>query len=216
MDPRYQNSQMPPQNQMPGPYPPVSQQDPYGFITNSAPQTPKNFGPSSMKGRVIVASVGLVVLIILTIIVSSILGSSGKAQTEQYLAIAKSQTEIIRISALAETKTKTLEGKSLASTTRLAFTTVQQDMNALLAAKGIKQKDLSKALSASKNVKSDELLNEAEKNNRYDETYSEILRGEIENYQKLINAAAGGAVGTEIQTLEYSYNQATLIFNENL
>lgn len=199
---------------MPSPYPPsqTPANDPYGFITNTPPKAPKSFGPTTTKGRIIIVAVGAVLLIIVAIIISSLLGNAGKAQTEQYLAIAKSQTEIIRLSTNAEQKAKTPEAQALATTTKLTFTTAQADMSTLLNKRGIGQKALSKQLSASANTKSDELLTEAEKNNRYDETYLELVKTEVENYKKLLNTAASGAAASEVPTLENAFNQANTIF----
>lgn len=211
----YPNNQpLPPQ--YPGPYQsPPPNQDPYSFITQAPQQPARNLGPTSTKGRIIIVAVAAVILIIIVVVVMSLLGNAGKAQTDQYVAIAKSQTEIIRISTLAEQKSRSLEGRSLALTTRLSFTTAQTDMKQVLATRSINEKALTKQLSASQNKKTNDLLAEAEKNNRYEETYQEIVKNEVANYKKLLRAAVGGATPKEKQTLEAAFAQANTLFPED-
>lgn len=164
-----------------------------------------------MKGRIIVVAVGLAVLLIIFVIIMSILGNAGKGQNQAFIEIAQRQTEIIRLSTLAEQKAKVLETRSYATTVRMSFTTAQSDMTSVLASHGVNQKSLSKQLSASKNAKSDQALTEAEKNNRFDETWTELINTEINNYKKQLTAAAGGSSPQDTQTLQAALNQANTL-----
>lgn len=164
-----------------------------------------------MKGRIILVASIFIVLLILFIIVMSIFGQAGKAQNQSYLEIAQRQTEIIRLSTIADQKTKTPETLAYAATVRTTFITSQSDMKTVLGSHGVSQKSLTKQLSASKNTKSDDALSEAEKNNRFDETWTELINTEIANYQKQLSAAFDAASATDRKTLENAYNQAVTL-----
>lgn len=189
------------------------QNDPYDFIMQSPQGGPKpSLNPSSMKMRIIVVAIGAILLIIIGIVVASLLGSAGNAQKQRYIEIAQKQTEIVRISTLADKKAKNLSTRSFAATTQLAISTDQRKFTAALATRGVKEKDQNKLLPLGKNDKTDSALDEAEKNGRYDETFRQILEGEIASYQKLLNGAASGASNAERPILETAFkNSNTLL-----
>lgn len=188
-----------------------SSPDPYGFIMNNQPKQRRNFGPSGTAGRVAVVVGGLVVLIILGVIVSALLSRGDKAQTERLVEVAQRQTEIIRLTAQADKKTKALSTRSFALTTRVSLESSQKEVSGLLAKRGLKAKSLNSRLTAGKNAKSDAALAEAEKNNRFDETFTEIINNELANYQKLLEAANQSASKSEKQVLQKSYTGAATL-----
>lgn len=189
----------------------TDQSDPFGFITNN-PQKPKrSFGPSGMAGRIAVIAAILVVLIIMAIVVSALLSRGDKAQTQRLIEISQRQTEIIRITTQADKNAKSLSTRSYALTTRVSLESSQKNVNQLLAKRGVKEKALSKQLTAGKNTKTDAALSEAQKNNRFDETFTEIMGAELTNYQKLLNGAADGAKKSEKDVLQKSFNSAATI-----
>lgn len=199
-----------PNNQPPQPQ--ATPPNPYDFIYNS-PSKPKSSLPlpGGKMGRIIVVAVGLIILFILFFVIKSFLGSSDKAITQQYIEIAQRQTEIIRLASIAEQKGTSLETRSNAIITKASITSSQSSVTAVIQKKGVSPKELSKQLTASKNAKSDATLAEAEKNNRFDETYSELIAAEITNYKKQLNAAASGASKSEKTVLEASFYQANSI-----
>ncbi len=199
---------MQPNNQQPSAPQP---QDPYGFIFQAPQKTGTSFTPTSMKTRIIIVVSGLILLIILVAVMASLLGSAGKAQQQRYIEIAQKQTEIIRISTLAESKAKSLSARSFAVTTQLAVTSDQREMTDILAKRGINPKAQSKLLGLGQNTKTDTTLDEAEKRNRYDETLRKVLETELTNYQKLLNASAEGATASEKPILESAFRGASLL-----
>lgn len=213
-----------PNNQQPGqPYPqptpqPTPQQqpqNPYGFIYDAPHNAKRPFSPpGGMKGRIALVAGGLILLIMLIVVAVSLFTGSDDAVTQRYVDVAKRQTEIIRITTLGEEKATSLQTRSFAATTRLGLTTAQSDMTALLDKKGVSGKELSKQLSASKNSKSDEALEQAQKNGRFDEVFTDLLENELANYKKEINAAAGSATKSEKKTLQTAFDQATLLLPE--
>lgn len=185
--------------------------DPYGFIMNSPSKPHRNIGPTGTAGRVALVAGGLIVLIILGIIVSALLSSGDKAQTQRLVEVAQRQTEIIRLSAQADKKTKVLSTRSFALTTRVSMESSQKDVTDLLAKRGVKEKSLNAQLTGAKNAKSDAALVEAEKNNRFDETFIEIINNELTNYQKLLEAANQSANKSEKEVLKKSFAGATTL-----
>lgn len=197
------NYQMP--NQQPSP-------DPYAFITNSPTnRKPSIFNNGSKKVRIlIVAGVFLLVLII-GIIFMSILGSGSKAHNAQLLELGQSQAEIIRISAMAQEKSKSLDTKNYALTVKLSVTSSQNDVNKIITSGGVSQKELSKKLTQSKNSQTDQLLNEALKNNRFDETFKQIMNTQLGNYQKQLQTVFNSSTKKQKTTLKLAYDQASVL-----
>lgn len=190
---------------------PSPQNDPYGFIMQSPQKRGPSINPTSMKARIILVAIGAIFLIILAVIAASLLGSAGNAQKQRYIEIAQKQTEIVRISTLADKKAKGLAIRSFAVTTQLAVSSDQRKVTAALASRGVGEKDQTKLLGLGKNSKTDATLDEAEKNGRYDETFRQVLEAELTNYQRLLNTAASGANKSERPVLESSYKSATTL-----
>lgn len=185
--------------------------DPYGFIMNSPAKPQRSLGPGSTSGHIALAVGVAVLLIIIGLVASSLLGAGDKDQTQRLLEISQRQTEIIRLTTQADKKAKTSATKSFAVTTRLSTSSAQKDVNELLAKKGYNEKKLSKVLTASKNTKSDEALAEAEKNNRFDDTFTQLMSSELTNYRKQLQAAADGATKSQKQVLQKSFNSVATI-----
>jgi hypothetical protein len=200
---------MPPNNQQM----PSQPSDPFGFITNSAPvgKKPSPLTPTTMNGRIILLGSILLLVVIIAIVFMSFLNNSSEAKAKQYLEIGQKQTEIIRLSAIAETKGRSLETRSYASTIKLSFTSSQSAVNKVITANGISSKQLSKELTKSKNTKSDAILDEAEKNNRFDETFKELIESEMQKYQQQLNSIATSSTKNEKTILEDAFNQASLL-----
>lgn len=186
---------------------PPQQQNPYAFITDPTPP-PRRGLNLGMGARVAVVAGGLIILIIVAVVINSFLNGGDKNQVQRLTDIAKAQNEIIRISTLADQKAKAADTKNYAATTRYAIQGAQNDTKKLLAKHGIKEGGLSKTLNASKNTKTDTLLNEATNNNRFDETYHSLMNQQIADYQKLLKAAYDNGTTNEQQTLKTASDSA--------
>lgn len=132
-------------------------------------------------------------ILILGIIFMTILGSGSKARNAQLIEIGQRQSEIIRLSSMATEKSNSLDTKNYALTIKLSMTSSQNDLNKIITSGGISQKELSKKLTQSKNAETDQILNEALKNNRFDETYKEVINNQLSNYQKQLNSVYTGS-----------------------
>lgn len=192
---------------------PSQPSDPFAFLNNSAPvgQKPSPLSPNTTKGRVILVSVIFGVILIGFIIFMSVLNSSKNANAAQYLEISQKQAEIIRLSTIAQAKADSLETKSYAATIKLAMTSSQTDINKLVTSHGVNKTQLNKKLTLSKNSQSDAILDEADKNNRFDSTFKELINSQLNNFQKQINEVVSSSTKKEQQVLKNAFDQAGLI-----
>lgn len=206
MYPNNQQPQAPPLGQQPAP-------NQYDFIYGS-PAPKKSLASGSMKGRIIILAIGLVILLVVFLVIMSLLGRAGKAQTQKYTEIAQRQTEIIRLATIGEKKSRSSETRSFAITAQLTLSTSQSEMTKVVEKNGVSAKELTKQLSASKNTKSDQALDEAEKNNRFDQTFIELITSELNNYKIQLNSASSGATKSDSAVLENAFNQANTLVPE--
>ena len=187
--------------------------DPYAFINNSAPlgSKPSPLSPNTTKGRIILIGALAGFLLIAFVILMSFLNNADQAKAKQYLEIGQKQTEIIRLSSIGETKGRLLETRSYAGTIKLTMTSSQNEVNKVISGRGVSTKELSKQLTKSKNTASDKILDEAEKNNRFDETFKELIDSELLKFQQQLNTVFEGSFPNEKKILESAFNQATLL-----
>lgn len=202
---------MPP-NQVPGPgqQNPYQQppQDPYAFIMNNEP--PKkgsgfNFSSNSMAVRIAVVVIGLMLLIIAFTTINSLISRSANAQTDRLIEVAQAQTEIMRVSRIAEDDATDLKTRTYAYNVSLSTDSSLRQVKGLLQKRGKSEKSLAKTLAAGKNAKTDAALEEAKKNNRFDDTFLALMNNEIVDYQKLIQTAYENGNNTEKKTLTASF-----------
>lgn len=196
----------------PSPRPIGPQPDPYAFITNAPTnRKPSIFNNGSKKVRIFIVVGGLLLILILGIMFMTILGSGSKARNAQLIEIGQRQSEIIRLSSMATEKSNSLDTKNYALTIKLSMTSSQNDLNKIITSGGISQKELSKKLTQSKNAETDQILNEALKNNRFDETYKEVINNQLSNYQKQLNSVYTGSTKKQKASLKLAYDQATIL-----
>jgi len=195
--------------------PPGNQQNPYEFITNPAPPPRRklNLG-NSMGARFALIAGAVILFIIVAVVVSSFFNRENKAQVERLTEVAQSQSEIIRISALADKKAKDIKTRNLAANTRLSVESSQQEVKKLLNGRGVGSKGLDKKLGAGKNTKTDATLDEAARNNRYDETFAAVIEKQLADYQKLLTAAHQSGTANEKKTLSALFQNSKLLAGE--
>lgn len=194
---------------------PPNQQNPYEFIMSPNQRPPrKPIIGNSIGSRIAVVVVGLVLLIIIIMVISSFLNGSNKDQNDRLLKITQSQSEIIRLSALAEKAAKVDSTKIFAANTRVSTQSAQQDTKKLLTARGVKTKVIDKQLGVSKNPKNDAALKEATANNRYDETFTQLINQQLGDYQTQLQTAFDNATPNEKKSLMAMFNNNKLLLNE--
>lgn len=191
---------------------PPSQQNQYDFIMNGNPKPSRGplFG-NNLVARIAIIAVGLIVLVIIGAVVNSFLNKGSEAQTQRLIEVVQTQSEIIRVSALAKDKSRDINTVNFALNTRMSVQSSQQEIKKSLAGRGVNEKSISKQLAAGKNPKTDAALDEATKNSRFDETFITILNKQLADYQTLLKAAYDGGKPSERTALNASFENAALL-----
>lgn len=184
--------------QAPPPAPTGNGQANYDFIFNDPKAGKKSFLPlgGGKKGRLLFIGTSAIILLIIFIIIAGLVNSAGKADTESLISAAKQQQELIRISKVGVDKSKTQAAKNIAVTTLLALESEQDDMKAAIETAGLKANTV---LKVAPNTKTDQALNTAEQNNRFDEEFLSIMTTSLTNYQKAVKAAYDGATSKKLK-----------------
>jgi hypothetical protein len=196
------------------------QNNPYDFITGSGQPAPSGSGKlplmpkanSSMVRRIIIVGVGVFVLIIVTLIVSSALSSVGKAGLNQLLAVANDQAALTTLATQGATGAVNQDTKNLALTTELTMTTTQSKFLAL-----IKTEGLSIASTQIKpNITTDTTqLTQATQVSNFDPVFIQIITAELNQYRTdLQTAYKGTTIAARKQFLSKSYTAAALLLQQ--
>jgi hypothetical protein len=160
----------------------------YDFIMKDKPKGRPNLLPvtpgSSLRNRILVVVAAGVLLIALIAILASFFIRDSKSTITEMTEIAKQQQELIRVATLGTQNARTANGMNLAVT---AKSTLESDQKATVAyLTSQKQKIDQKTLALGKNSQTDSLLTLAEQTNKFDETFTEIMRSELTKYQAQI------------------------------
>jgi hypothetical protein len=190
--------------------PEQSQDDPYGFITN--PDKPArrqiNFGNTPQQ-RMIIAGAGLVILIMIFIFLFLLFSRASNTQKDNLVKLAQTQTEIVRITEIAEKESGGIDTRSFAVNTRLSLQSDLQETTGFLAGRGVELKG--KSLGLVKDENTDKKLEEASANNRFDETFIELLRDQLQDYRVLLQQAYEDGNSSEKQAMSQNYEEIALL-----
>lgn len=195
----------------PPPAPTGNGQANYDFIFNDNKPGKKSLIPmgGGKKGRIIVVAAGAMIVLILIFVIIGLISNAGKADTTSLISAAKQQQELIRVSKIGVDKAKTQAAKNIAVTTLLALESEQDDMQAAVTAAGLNAK---KVLVSAPNVKTDQALNTAEQNNRFDEEFLSIMTSSLITYQKSVKTAYDGATSAKLKAaLTTQFNSANTL-----
>lgn len=197
------------------PYQQQPQQNPYEFITNPA-QPPKQplFG-GSMKSRILVVVIGLILIMIIGGVISTILSSAGKASRQQLKTALAEQVEIIRVSELGKNDALTSETRGYATTVNYVMKTNQISLEDRLKVQKIKVEKVERA--AKFNPKTEEALKAASSNNRYDEVMTETLDKLLSEHQKTLRSAYNSNENEKTRVvLQKNFKDAELLLVKNV
>ncbi|MEO5627515.1 MAG: hypothetical protein ABIQ89_01345 [Candidatus Saccharimonadales bacterium] len=161
----------------------------YDFILNGGQKAKKSLVPrgGSRKQRTIIAVVGVVVVLFLFGIILSLVLSSGSGSKQLMLDVAKTQTEIVRVSKDGSSKARDSATQSFVQTVNI---TVSSDLNqttTLLTKQGIKVDP--KAMARGASSETDATLSSAEQAGRYDEAITTNLEASLAAYKTQISQA---------------------------
>ena len=187
----------------------------YDFIMNpggSGPPVKNPLVPSgnSMKQRIIVVAIGVVLLFIAIIVVASLLGSAGKAAKADLVSAAQQQAELVRISKFGVERARDASTKNLAMTTSVSMQSGQAKLLTALKKQGV---NLSPAeLAAGKNTRTDAALTNAEQANEFDTAFAEQIKKQLTAYQATLKTAFDKADSQQLkQVLTEQYDAAGLL-----
>lgn len=211
--PPLQPQQQFPQQQQPAP-------NPYGFIMDDPVQKKpagplKIFNGNSQKARIALVAGGFLFLLIIGWVLLSLLSAGNGAQNEKLLSLAQQQTEIIRVSNLAENSRsiRSTATRNLAVNGSAVMVSSKKDVVALLAKNKMKVKD--KQLAGASDSKIDAKLAAATNNNTFDQTFVEIYKGLLQKYQRSVKDAFDSSKSaTEKATLQTSYTSVGILLKE--
>ncbi len=137
----------------------------------------------------------------------------GRDQTKPLIAIAQSQTELIRVATLGSAKATTLDARALAATTQLSLTSAQQETLSYL--KKHHRKPSTKELAATKDASTDEALNKAALNNNFDASFAATMHDKLTIYQQALQKTYDGVKSaSEKQLLKQLYTQTVTLLGQ--
>jgi hypothetical protein len=208
---------MPPQNQnVPTGPAPQAPQGPNGrydfFMAPQQNQKSKIALPGSFKSRIILVIGGIILLVILFSVISSLLNGGPSVQVLQ-TAVAQDQQEIIRLSQKGSNTASAAVAQNFAITTQFTLTSAQQDLVAYLGQSGIKLD--AKKLGLKQNPKSDQTLATALSAGVYDQTFTQVMTINFNTYLADLNVAYKKTKGTNgRKLLRQDYASAQVLMKQ--
>lgn len=159
----------------------------YDFITNPAKtaKKPPLLSKNNRSGLIKLVLIVLGVLILITAAVSMLFG--GDSNRETLLTVARKQSQIIAIATSGADKAGSNQAKALALSTQLTITTDQWALINQLTKNGDKVKSKEYSSTPSSQVTSE--LATAERNGRFDEVFSNIIKQQLAEYQRDLQTA---------------------------
>jgi flagellar basal body-associated protein FliL len=187
-------------------------QDPYSFLYEEAQKPKKGLVPSgnSLKQRLIIVGIAVVLLIIIGLVVVSLLGRGGAANREDLASVVRKQTELIRVADIGAAKATDSRTRGYALTISLSLDSNNEALLAAYKKNGIKLgKD---DLAGSKNSATDTKLNTAEQGNNFDAVFTEEINKELTAYKAALRKAYESSSGKATKNaLDTAYQQVSVI-----
>lgn len=169
----------------------------YDFI-NNPPKPPKKalFLGGGGKSTWVLLAGGLGLFAVILLLGSLFFG--GDSDKDALLPVAQKQSEIIAISELGVEDAGTNQTKGLAMTVGLSVTTEQQQLVALMYKNGkVKRKEFAAQPSAEVTTQ----LENAQKNGRFDEVFTNVINDELTEYQRELKTANNAVSGPKAKAL---------------
>lgn len=188
-------------------------QNPYDFITNPTNPPKRSFiNGGSMRDKIIIVSVGLLVIVLVGSLLSNLLAGSDGA-TDQIKRVVARQQEIVRIAEAGLETAQSPDTKAFAITTSLSVRSDQSEITALLTSNSVEMSP--EELASAKNSDNDDTLESAQASSRYDEAFRAIMTSQIEDYLVRLRAAYEATSSqTAKDALEASYGSAEALLGQ--
>ncbi len=197
------------------PPPPQPGGNQYDFIVNyNNPPGGILGGSSSTRTRIIVASTGAFILILVAWLFLALLSNTSGGDVSQLTALTQRQAELSRISTQPMKSAASDTTRSFAASTRLSTLSAEQLFMTYLARHGTA---LSTAtLQARKNPQTDTTLQSALASGTYDQAYSSIVKSQLNTYTQALKQTYDGTHdATEKQLLGAAYADAQLLLKQS-
>jgi hypothetical protein len=205
--------------QQPTPNQTTAPASPYEFITNPKQPVrrplslplPGLSGVSPFARRLLTASLGLFVLIILIAVVKSAL--SGTSNVPSLLAVAQDQQELVHLTTNAQNSALSLNDQNFVATAQLAVASAQTQLVHYLNINGHSVSDTELNLKVSSSI--DQNLTQAQSAGTYTQSFNSTLVTQLSNYLSDIRQAYKLTSGVHGKALLSSdFNQAQLMLGE--
>lgn len=183
----------------------------YDFIVSSGKNQSNSWlVTASLKTRITVVVVGLVILLLIGWIGIALLNNSSNSNLQNIVILVEEQNELARISQDPITNAAQETTQNFAVTTRLSLMSDQQAFLSYLSSYSVKPSD--QVLSARQSAQTDTSLTAAKANGTYDQTYVSIAQKQLNTYASgLKQAYTDASSAQEKQLLNNAYNHAQLL-----
>jgi hypothetical protein len=186
----------------------------YEFIMNPAkPKRSISLLPGgSLLSRIAIIGGGLVALIILAVILSSVFGNKG-SNTQPMIGVAQDQTELVRVATLANSKAESEIAQRTAISVQLSVTSANQALLTYLQNNGTKTGK--KQLSLKRDARTDTQLTSAIDSSNFDPVFLQIMQTQLTAYQRDLKAAYAANPGPNGKVLlESQYKAAGMLLTQ--
>lgn len=180
------------------------------FIMQTELEKPKTWREKVLsKSGLALGAIIIVLISTVLILVSISTNKANSEQTERLISIAQSQTEIIRLSSLAESQAKDTSTKQRASEINSQMSVALDNFQSMLAERGVELDETS--LSAKKNSQTDSAFIDSLQSGEFDETFNSTIDGTLVDYQQLLVEAQNYANESDKKTIDDAYNAVSEI-----
>lgn len=185
----------------------------FDFIMNPGSPQKKSLLPGGPKAKMILVfgGIGAVILLFLIIILSVL--SGGSSATDNLVVVAQKQNEVVRIADIGTKSAGSEKTKKLATMSKLVVASDQKIMIDYLSKEGTKVD--SKRLALGANSKTDQELEAAESNGRFDEVFTQTMLTLLKEYQRSLRTGYEGLGKNGKQIIDQSYENVSLILEDN-
>ncbi len=187
-----------------------NQEDRLDFILQTELEKPKSFSEKiRSKAGLALGSLVIITFSIVFILVVFSNNQARSAQNERLISIAQTQTEIVRISGLAQSQAKKSSTRTNAQEITDKISSSLEEIKAMLV--NNKANVSEENFNAKKNADTDSKLVESIQNNNFDDTFSSIMEQNLLDYQQQLLDAQNSANSNDKVILENAYNQVNEI-----
>jgi hypothetical protein len=188
-------------------------QNNYDFILN--PQQNSSRGPSFLqdpKQRMIVSVLFVLVVITLVIVVFSAITSIGRQDNSDLRSLAAQQSSLVALSAYGVETSSSLSTRTESITLQTLLTSDLSATQTYLAQNGI---TLNSDQLAGLDADVETALTNAQVENRFEQTYNQLLNDQLTNYRAALQAAINNTSGPNREQLLNTAATNIIVFDNN-